>query len=598
MINNLYNIAKGPVTYKVFSEGKDLSGSCTFKSIRISKNVNKVASAFIQLWDGGKANDDKFDASNAQYFDPGKAIEIKAGYDSKEETIFKGVVVRHGMKVMASKFLLNIECKDEAVKLTIGRKSALYLEKSDSDIIQEIGSNYGDLTLSVESTSHINPELVQNYTTDWDFVVQRAELNGFIVINSDNTMDISKPKIGSPDIKVSPMTGMVSFNGYIDARNQFKNVKAASWDRENQEVLFEESSNTPSDIGGKLKPKVLSDVMGLDTYSFQTTSAVPSEVLQSWAEGRQIKSGYSKIQGNFSILGFPGIKLGSTIEIEGLSDQFNGKMYVGGFEHIIDTEFANFETVIELGINSNYFNEEKFDIAAPATSGLLSPIKGLLVGVVEQIHEDPNGEFRIKVELPTLEVDNLSVWARQANFYATPEAGLFFYPEIGDEVVVGFLNEDPQSPIVLGSMYNKSNSIPTYEPYEENYIKAIVTKTGLTIEFDEENDIITIKTPEENMIQMNDTEKFIRLSDVNDNIVEMTEDGVNITSAKDINIEAQGDINITAQGNITEKATGDLSEEGMNVAVKATAEYSAEGAMAGVKGSAQTTIEGGIVMIN
>ncbi len=258
----------------------------------------------------------------------------------------------------------------------------------------------------------------------------------------------------------------------------------------------------------------------------------------------------------------------------------------------------NFKTTIELGINSDFFSELKQDIPAPGASGLLSPMKGLHIGVVEQIHEDDNGEFRIKVKLPSLQVDNLSVWARQVNFYATVEAGMFFYPEINDEVIVGFLNEDPQSPIILGSVYNKNNSVPPFEPAEENYIKAIVTKTGITLQFDEENGAVTILTPEEQTININDTDGLITVADKNDNIIEMSEDGVTVTSAKDIILDAQGDIKMTAQGNVEVEATGDFKGEGVNVELKGQSKFAAEGAMTEVKGSGQTTIEGGIVMIN
>lgn len=598
MPDSLNHTTSGPVTFKVFSDGEDLSGKCDFISIIVTKNINRISSATLQLYDGGVPSNEEFELSDAGYFDPGKSIEIQAGYKSQEETIFKGIVIRHGLSISSKgDYTLKIECKDEAVRLTSGRKSALFVEKTDSDIITEILSNYSGLTNNIDSTSYVNPELVQNYTTDWDFLIQRAELNGMIIINSDNEFTVTAPQIGSPVLNVSPETGIVSFNAFIDVRNQTSTIKSASWDRENQEVITQESSATPADVGGKYTPTELADVLGLAAYNLQTTSSIPSEMLTSWATGKHTKLGYSKIQGSFTIFGSSLVKPGDTIELQGLSDQFNGNIFVGGVEHVI--EDLMFTTRIEIGISPNYFNEEKLDIPAPPAAGLLSPIKGLHIGVVEQIHEDPNGEFRIKVKLPTLQVDNLSVWARQANFYATPEAGLFFYPEINDEVIVGFLNEDPQSPIILGAVYNKNNSVPPYQPEQDNYTKAIVTKTGLKIEFNEENDTITIITPKENQIVLNDKDKgFIKLADCNDNSIEMCEDGILIKSGKDISIEAKGDIKVEGKGKIEQKATSDFKAEGMNVSIKASSQMTAEGAMTEVKGSGQTKVSGGVVMIN
>lgn len=597
MADSLNDIVKSPVTIKILSEGTELPTTEMVKSVSVTKAVNKISSALIQIMDGGTSTNEEYSVSSSGSFDPGKKIEIKAGYASEEETIFKGIVIRHGMKVTSNgEFYVNIECKDEAVKLTIGRKNALFQEKKDGDIISTILSDYSGVKADVGSTSFTNVELIQNYSTDWDFIMQRAEINGLMLFNSDNELAVAEPEMGSSVLNVMAGGDLISFNGYIDARNQMSSIKAASWDRENQTLLSESSSSAPTNNGGNLSQSTLADVIGLTDFNLQTTSSVPSEVLQKWAEAKHIKTSFSKIQGKVTIDGFPKLKLGDVITLEGLSDQFNGDIYVGGFEHLIDS--GNFTTIIDIGIEPVFFSESKRNIQPAGASGLLTPIKGLHIGVVEQIHEDDNGEFRIKVKLPTLQVDNLSVWARQANFYATAQAGLFFYPEVNDEVVVGFLNEDPQSPIILGALYNKNNSTPPYQPEEDNFIKALVTKEQLKIEFDEENKAITFLTPEEQTITINDTDKKITISDMNDNIIEMTEDGINVTTKGDLIFDAQGNIELTAQGDVALKATGDLKGEGMNVEFKGQTKFAAEGAMTEVKGSGQTTIEGGIVMIN
>lgn len=597
MADKLSDIAQGPITVKVFSEGNALAGEYKVKYIRVMKSVNKVAAVNMQVSDGGSADSERFELSSSGFFDPGKTIEIKAGYSSVDDTIYKGIVIKHGMKVTSDGlFLLNIECKDEAVKLTVGRKNAYFSEKSDSDIIQEILSAYSGLTPNVGSTQYTNPELVQNYTSDWDFILQRAELNGLQIINSDGEINIEAPEMGSPVLEVEPGNGLISFNAHMDARNIAASINTNAWDREQQELVSEESSSISDEVGGSISVSDLAGVIDLEEYTLQTTSSLPSEVLQQWAASKHTKDAFSKVQGTLVIKGYPPLCVGDAITLKGLSDQFNGDFYVGGYEHRISP--GEFNTTIQLGMPSSFFSDKNRDIEAPPASGLLSPVKGLHIGVVEQIHEDDNGEFRIKVKLPTLNVDNLSVWARQANFYATAEAGLFFYPEINDEVIVGFLNEDPQSPIIMGSLYNKNNSTPPYQPTEDNFIKALVTKTGLKIEFNEENNAITIVTPEEQSILIDDTEKKIVVTDINGNIIELNDAGINVTTEGDMIFEAAGNIEMNATGNIALAATGDLTGEGMNVELTGQTKFAAEGAMTEVKGSGQTTIKGGVVMIN
>ncbi len=595
MADKLKKIVKSPVTFVVKSNGSEIPGSYNVTSLSVYKEVNKVATAFLQLKDGGYAQGEEYIISDSGDFNPGSEIEIAAGYASDEETIFKGIVIKHGLKMVRGDFMLEIECKDSAVKTTVGRKNKIFEAKPDSDIISEILGTYSDLTTDVESTSYEHPELLQNYIADWDFIIQRAEVNGMVLFNSDGEIQIKKPETGSPVLDLMPSDGVIAFNAYIDAKNMLSSVKGVSWDMDNQEII-EANSNAPSsNDAGNISSGELSDIIGLDESLLSTTANVPMEVLTEWASAMHAKSEWSKVRGKITIQGYNQILPGDTINLEGFSDQFNGKIFVSAVGHII--EEGEYTTELGLGLSPNWYVEEKSNIYAPPASGLIPPINGMYIGVVEQIHEDENGQYRIKVTLPTLQSETLTLWARFSTMYATQEAGIFFYPEVGDEVIVSFLNQDPQNPVILGSVHNKIN-IPPEEPAEENFFKRIVTKEQLKISFDEENKAIIIETPGENIISMNDTDGIISIKDMNDNIVEMSADGVNVESAGDITINAKGNIELTAGGDIALKATGDVAVEGINIENKGQAKFAAEGAQCEVKGSAQTVIKGGMVMIN
>ena len=179
-------------------------------------------------------------------------------------------------------FKLSIECKDQSVKLTVGRSNAFFTEKTDSDIINEILSSHSKIQSDIKNTSFVNPELVQNYTSNWDFIMQRAELNGLLIFNSDNELKIAQPKMGSSVLNITPRDGLIAFNAYMDVRNQISNVTSIAWDRETQEIIKEESSSIPEEIGGSISASTLSNVLELDKYNLQTSSSIPTEVLQEW----------------------------------------------------------------------------------------------------------------------------------------------------------------------------------------------------------------------------------------------------------------------------------------------------------------------------
>ena len=182
-------------TVTILTDGQPMKSEYNLVSITVDRTLNKVPAARILLLDGDVAREN-FEISNSEDFVPGKAIEILAGYHSQERTLFKGIIVQHGLKVRKDNpSYLVLECKDAAVKMTVGRKNGYYKEMSDAEIIEELIGAYG-LTADVEPTDVTHPEMVKFNTTDWDFMLSRAEANGKLVIVDDGTVSLKAPDTG------------------------------------------------------------------------------------------------------------------------------------------------------------------------------------------------------------------------------------------------------------------------------------------------------------------------------------------------------------------------------------------------------------------
>lgn len=83
---------------------------------------------------------------------------------------------------------------------------------------------------------------------------------------------------------------------------------------------------------------------------------------------------------------------------------------------------------------------------------------GTMIGVVTARNDDRR-VGRVKVKYPT-HGDMESDWARVLVPYGGGGHGFKAIPEVGDEVVVGFIEGDPKLPIVLGSVYSERNAPP------------------------------------------------------------------------------------------------------------------------------------------
>ncbi|AXG74380.1 type VI secretion system tip protein VgrG [Flavobacterium arcticum] len=586
-------------TFTIKVNGNAIDDESKVLSIYVEKRVNRIAYAKIVILDGD-ADDETFKISSSATFVPGAEIVIEAGYDSKNTNIFKGIITGQTIRIDALVgSALEVECRDEAIKMIVGRKSLTYSKQKDSDVISTIIGNYSGLSSDVSSTPTTWPEQVQYYVTDWDYIMTLAENNGMVVTAYDNKVSVFKPDANTSSVlTVKYGDGLMEFNADLQSIYQIDNAKADSWDYKTQAVINGEATNSYAGAGN-LSTKKLSEVVGLSEYRLQTIGSLESADLTNWSKAQLVKSEFSKIQGEAKFQGTSIPNPGQYITLGGLGDRFNGDHIMSGIVH--DISEGNWITRVNIGLPFGWFTEEP-DVVAPPASGVLPGVRGLSIGTVKKMYEDPDSQYRILVDVPLFDSNGEGIWARLSNFYSTNGAGAFFMPEVGDEVVLGFLNEDPRYPIILGSMYSSTNTKP-YEgldPNEKNSIKAIVSKSGISIEFDDENKILTVNTPNKNTVILSDQDKQITLKDENDNSIVLSSSGITIKSPKSINIEATESVNIKGtQGVKVQASGGDVAISGMNIKQSADVEYSAEGsATAKVSGGAQLTLKGAMVMIN
>jgi uncharacterized protein involved in type VI secretion and phage assembly len=290
---------------------------------------------------------------------------------------------------------------------------------------------------------------------------------------------------------------------------------------------------------------------------------------------------------------------GKYMTFAGLGDRFNGDYLIGGVVH--DLSQGNWVSEVTLGLSPFWFTEEP-DVMAPPASGLVPGAKGLFNATVKKMDEDPDSQYRVLVDVPLLDPKGEGIWARLTNFYSTNGAGAFFMPEVGDEVILGFINEDPRYPIILGSVYSSTNKKPFtgLNPNEKNSVKAIVSKSGISVQFDDENKVWTVATPNKNTIIISDKDKKITIQDENNNSIVMSNSGIDLSSQKNINISANQNVTIKGnQGVNIQSSGGDVSIKGLNIKENADMQYSAQGGqMAQVSGGMQLTLKGAMVMIN
>ncbi|MBD78260.1 MAG: hypothetical protein CL840_05005 [Crocinitomicaceae bacterium] len=602
-------------SYAISSGGTPIPGSYEVMSMSITQQVGVIGSAEITFRDGS-AESQSFEISDSDVFKPGAEIEIKLGYKSDNDPIFKGVVTKQSIRVdSGSVSSLQITLKDKAAELTKGKKSTIYSKMTDSAIMEKIINDAG-FTPKVTATSFENPQLPRVNSTDWDFINTRAGLYGMQVSTNVDEVIIAKPNpTDEPELQVQFGYDMIDFDTEVDGSDQYEGVECSAWSSDDQDMIKGTAEDPTLSSMGNIPESDLEEVLSAGKMELTTSAGLTEDELKIWASGIYERLSLSRFKGNVTFNGTAKAKVNSTIKLLGLSDRFNGNSFITGITHSIDG--GKWITKANIGIEPTSFAEKNAS-SSPSSSGIIPSVAGLQIGVVTKVDSDPDKKFRIQVSVPAWGKDSDPVWARISTFYAGNGIGAFFMPEVNDEVILAFVNDDPTDIVIMGCLYS-SKSFPPPVPQidEKNTIKTLVTQSKLQLKFDDDKKIITVLTPGENTMVisdedknitvqtsggnkmvLSDNDKGITLTDQNGNQIQMNDSGIVVESKSDLTLKAAQGVKI--QG-ATIEATGDQSVKATGGTLNLTGNQTTSitgNTECTMTSSGQTNVKGTMVNIN
>lgn len=581
----------GQIELSVTSDGTATPDTIDIISVRTRAETNRIPEAVIVFFDGDVASEE-FPVTDGDLFKPGAEIKISAGYgDAEPVSLFEGIVTAIRIRTQDNQSRLEVSCRDKSIRMTLGRNSAVFNDQEDSVIIAGLIGNYAGLTSDTDATSIQHPVLVQSRCSDWDFLMTRADANGLVVNAFGGKVSVKAPDPAlAAKLTVKYGLDILSFDIEQDARFQYAKFSAESWDPATLAAVTGESDPYGDQAFGNLTPTSLAKT-GDDVELMLSTSApVDASDLTVIAKARATRTGLAALRGSITYQGSSLANPGDTLEVAGLGDRFSGTGLITRIVHTI--EEGSWQTEAGLGLSAHMHSDRPDETDAPAAAGIVPSISGLQLGTVTKLDEDPDNMFRIQVSLKMVgggEPEPL-IWARYSTPYATNGAGFVALPEIGDEVVVGFLDDNPTYPLILGSLHSSKQAQPV-DPTAENNIKSFITREKMKLEFDEDKKIITVLTPGGNSVVLDDDDGSIKMTDQNGNTVTLDSNGITLDSASDVTIKAGSNVSITA--------TSDVTISGMNITASADSALSATGnASAELSAGGTTKVAGAMVQIN
>lgn len=186
-------------------------------------------------------------------------------------------------------------------------------------------------------------------------------------------------------------------------------------------------------------------------------------------------------------------------------------------------------------------------------------VNGIVIGLVNDL-ADPQNLGRIRVTFPYLG-SQLSDWARLVTPMAGKDRGMFFRPEVDDEVLVAFELGDVRRPYILGSLWSTTDTPPADDGNAtENNWRFIKSRNGHIVKLDDTNGSEKIE------IIGSDGQRQI-VFDIAGKKIQVTCDSGDIeVSAPSGSVKVDATtVEIKASGNMTLEATGTMTVKGATV---------------------------------
>jgi uncharacterized protein involved in type VI secretion and phage assembly len=518
-------------------------------------------------------------------FPIGAELSVGLSREGEPQSVFAGEITAVEMEAANDQPpRVLVRAYDRSHRLHRGLHSRSFLNMADSDIVSKIAQEVG-LSASADSTSPTHDYVFQYNQTNWEFLRQRAVRNGFECYVDDRTLHFAKPRNGQdagPDQRL--WDNLLDIRVKMSSSFQASSVVVRAWDMKAKEAIVgTASSGSAAPTIGESKN---GQAMAAD-FGDATIYAV-NQPLDSQAEADSLAAAlYDDLDGTFveaegTCLGDPSLKAGKTVKLPTLGERLSGDYYLTSVVHSVRTNATYTTSFVISGRRSRSL----YDTVQGPGSG--SSLPNAVIGLVTN-NTDPDGLGRVKVKFPWLDDAEESWWARPATPMAGSSRGMFFLPEVNDEVLVAFEHGDFTRPFVLGSLWNGQDSPP---------------KTNNEVVGSSKVNERILKTRAGHTISLDDTEGSEKIS-----IIDKTENNKIVITASDnsIAITASGDVKVTSTGKTTVNATGDVTIDAQNAtvtskqnaSVSATAELKLHGATVTIEADAKMDIKSsGMLVIN
>lgn len=580
----------------------------------VDTNLHLPAMFSITVKDELDPENGKLKYTDADTFQVGAEVKIEIETDEiwEEARAVKDTLVIGEITAIEPSFsaggvpLLLIRGYDRSHRLTRGKKTRTYgdanpqgsgitEEQIISTIVQETEGITGK-KVDTSGLSNVKYHYVMQYNqTDLEFLWARAQRLGYQVYVEDKMLYFQKADAhrGDASQKPAPLTwalNLSTFEPRLTLMNQVVKAVVKGWDPKTKKPVEgagdTDSSNTIPKIGLNKKGSALAQqafkASAEDVTVDRPVSSLNQAKAMAAARFAEAESKFVRAQGTCR-QGDPRLIAGRLVTIEGVGERFSGDYYVTEARHL----WSRGAYRVSFAVTGRTPNTLSY-LLNGHNGHDLGLVHGVVTAKVTSL-EDPEKLGRVQLMFPWLpkykDADLASNWARLAAPMAGKERGIFFTPEVDDEVLVSFEHGNVNYPYIVGVLWNNTDKPPagTKDVLASDKKKVdqrvICSRSGHLIVLDDTEG-------EEQIIIQDKTGK-------NSIVINSKENTMTISVEKDLTIVAKGETSVQSTGNMTFKSNGDIAVECTNLNMKAKANAKLEAqANVDLKATGQLNLKG------
>ncbi|MBH2656209.1 MULTISPECIES: contractile injection system protein, VgrG/Pvc8 family [Serratia] len=458
--------AEGPtsanfVTVRVGGQRVDTKDAFV-EQIQMRHAVNEIPSATVVLNIPVDAPSDHTRFEHVMHLcRVGESVTVKMA----KLTVFDGVV--GALKITQTtkdKRQITVRLKSRLQRLKATHHNRLWKARQDTALVSELLKEHEVSVNSIALPAHESEQRCQWNSTDWHFLRAVLGLHGaWLWPHTDGRVTVKVPQLGGRSHSVSAKSEphgvtLLDAEWEYSGLNQPQKMTTQSWDLSKQAVV--KMTAKPQALGqGGLAPSTVKALgaHGGTLLTGQWEGGQQQSAVDGWFAGQQAQA----VKLRLTLEGCLDWQVGDTVTLSHFGHPLDGKAIVTQVEFNCDLNARQGRTIIGVGL----------DEAAASAPPLVTP-SGLMVAKVAPYRTDPRGKSwnRLPVTVPVLGAEIL--WARMGHVYASDNSGVTFYPEAGDEVVLGFVGD---MPVIMASLHSPKRKA-AIDPDEKNAKKGMVLR--------------------------------------------------------------------------------------------------------------------------